>query len=120
MRAVAPGGLVPGLAVGGDDLVIGQDHVTLLLIAEGKLPPSRGRRRLCFLPPRLSNLPSAGGAPGAWRLGGRRRWCVVDTRSEEHTSEIQSLMRNSYAVFCLKKTNSCKDIELIASQHKRV
>src|SRR3546814_6617894 len=25
------------------------------------------------------------------------------TRSEEHTSELQSLMRNSYAVFCLKK-----------------
>src|SRR3546814_8928171 len=31
---------------------------------------------------------------------------VVDrlvSRSEEHTSELQSLMRNSYAVFCLKK-----------------
>src|SRR3546814_8205173 len=27
-------------------------------------------------------------------------------RSEEHTSELQSLMRNSYAVFCLKKKNS--------------
>src|SRR3546814_2124279 len=27
------------------------------------------------------------------------------TRSEEHTSELQSLMRISYAVFCLKKTN---------------
>src|SRR3546814_739824 len=27
----------------------------------------------------------------------------VATRSEEHTSELQSLMRNSYAVFCLKK-----------------
>src|SRR3546814_10418204 len=26
------------------------------------------------------------------------------TRSEEHTSELQSLMRNSYAVFCLKTT----------------
>src|SRR3546814_8752636 len=26
-------------------------------------------------------------------------------RSEEHTSELQSLMRNSYAVFCLQKTN---------------
>src|SRR3546814_4271542 len=25
------------------------------------------------------------------------------TRSEEHTSELQSLMRNSYAVFCLQK-----------------
>src|SRR3546814_6237929 len=27
----------------------------------------------------------------------------VAERSEEHTSELQSLMRNSYAVFCLKK-----------------
>src|SRR3546814_5615058 len=29
--------------------------------------------------------------------------CVVILRSEEHTSELQSLMRISYAVFCLKK-----------------
>src|SRR3546814_3390522 len=29
----------------------------------------------------------------------------VDHRSEEHTSELQSLMRSSYAVFCLKKKN---------------
>src|SRR3546814_6618106 len=28
---------------------------------------------------------------------------VLDCRSEEHTSELQSLMRISYAVFCLKK-----------------
>src|SRR3546814_7813933 len=28
---------------------------------------------------------------------------TFDARSEEHTSELQSLMRNSYAVFCLKK-----------------
>src|SRR3546814_1185614 len=28
------------------------------------------------------------------------------TRSEEHTSELQSLMRTSYAVFCLKKKNT--------------
>src|SRR3546814_2031328 len=28
--------------------------------------------------------------------------CCRSTRSEEHTSELQSLMRNSYAVFCLK------------------
>src|SRR3546814_7582441 len=33
------------------------------------------------------------GAPSAWR------------RSEEHTSELQSLMRISYAAFCLKKKN---------------
>src|SRR3546814_1275285 len=29
----------------------------------------------------------------------------AEGRSEEHTSELQSLMRISYAVFCLKKTN---------------
>src|SRR3546814_7352524 len=29
--------------------------------------------------------------------------CATSTRSEEHTSELQSLMRISYAVFCLKK-----------------
>src|SRR3546814_10070936 len=35
------------------------------------------------------------------------RWsvCLLALRSEEHTSELQSLMRNSYAVFCLKKTH---------------
>src|SRR3546814_10905166 len=31
-------------------------------------------------------------------------------RSEEHTSELQSLMRNSYAVFCLKKKNNTTQI----------
>src|SRR3546814_7414760 len=30
---------------------------------------------------------------------------VINKRSEEHTSELQSLMRISYAVFCLKKKN---------------
>src|SRR3546814_10851897 len=34
-----------------------------------------------------------------------RRLGAARSRSEEHTSELQSLMRISYAVFCLKKTN---------------
>src|SRR3546814_5497920 len=33
------------------------------------------------------------------------------TRSEEHTSELQSLMRISYAVFCLKKTKQNNNIQ---------
>src|SRR3546814_8638376 len=33
-------------------------------------------------------------------------WYYTQQRSEEHTSELQSLMRNSYAVFCLKKKTS--------------
>src|SRR3546814_1213506 len=42
--------------------------------------------------------------PERWRddVG---RWHAV-TRSEEHTSELQSLMRISYAVFCLNKKNT--------------
>src|SRR3546814_2012239 len=33
------------------------------------------------------------------------RFVLPEGRSEEHTSELQSLMRISYAVFCLKKKN---------------
>src|SRR3546814_4015027 len=40
---------------------------------------------------------------GSWPPAG------ADPRSEEHTSELQSLMRISYAVFCLKKKNQHKD-----------
>src|SRR3546814_1216362 len=49
-----------------------------------------------------------------WRDRGRERTDVgaVASRSEEHTSELQSLMRISYAVFCLKK----KIIEHIQQQ----
>src|SRR3546814_4671712 len=37
----------------------------------------------------------------------RRNWTAGQrVRSEEHTSELQSLMRISYAVFCLKKKNT--------------
>src|SRR3546814_1114537 len=37
--------------------------------------------------------------------GGLQSPVVARRRSEEHTSELQSLMRISYAVFCLKKKN---------------
>src|SRR3546814_3535247 len=37
---------------------------------------------------------------------------TVRQRSEEHTSELQSLMRISYAVFCLKKTKETRYITL--------
>src|SRR3546814_10339012 len=42
-------------------------------------------------------------------LDGDEALAVVD-RSEEHTSELQSLMRNSYAVFCLKKKQKNKSL----------
>src|SRR3546814_2572837 len=39
--------------------------------------------------------------------------CVIIGRSEEHTSELQSLMRISYAVFCLTKNNRKKTMNNI-------
>src|SRR3546814_5678387 len=43
-------------------------------------------------------------AAAAYRAGVE----ITDERSEEHTSELQSLMRISYAVFCLKKKKTTK------------
>src|SRR3546814_5872418 len=47
--------------------------------------------------------PSAQGRPAGRPMPRQRR--KSQHRSEEHTSELQSLMRISYAVFCLKKKN---------------
>src|SRR3546814_6977232 len=49
---------------------------------------------------------------GAWPDDARR---LEGARSEEHTSELQSLMRISYAVFCLKKKYQTVDIDDYAS-----
>src|SRR3546814_4087380 len=49
---------------------------------------------------------------------------TVIRRSEEHTSELQSLMRHSYAVFCLKKkkcnTNTHKDNNTLNNVYKNI
>src|SRR3546814_7429517 len=52
------------------------------------------------------NIRATGGNPGSPRIregGLAPGTCRQYERSEEHTSELQSLMRNSYAVFCLTK-----------------
>src|SRR3546814_4981602 len=56
--------------------------------------PARSRCR----PVRRPRSTDGGGTPIAAARAAHR-----PCRSEEHTSELQSLMRNSYAVFCLKK-----------------
>src|SRR3546814_1128975 len=53
--------------------------------------------------------PSCGSDLKALRTTARRDgsdYVINGQRSEEHTSELQSLMRISYAVFCLKKKNT--------------
>src|SRR3546814_8572063 len=55
-----------------------------------------------FVRPAIAGVPSQ----HAGHFGRRKNSC--SDRSEEHTSELQSLMRISYAVFCLKKKNNEK------------
>src|SRR3546814_1928045 len=45
-------------------------------------------------------------------------FAIVIARSEEHTSELQSLMRISYAVFCLKKKKNKKTKKQYRDKHK--
>src|SRR3546814_3276119 len=45
---------------------------------------------------------------GVFVVGFSSIFTAINFRSEEHTSELQSLMRSSYAVFCLKKKKKTK------------
>src|SRR3546814_3874281 len=74
--------------------------------------PYRGQEKGSGEPLPLSSRSWASQLPCGAKdvLSTRRLFC----RSEEHTSELQSLMRISYAVFCLKKKNN---ISNITSQH---
>src|SRR3546814_19161285 len=67
-----------------------------------------GRLARCF-----RELPAVGPDPDRWHCAGHDQFCTAPygiqndaadlVRSEEHTSELQSLIRISYAAFCLKK-----------------
>src|SRR3546814_9135414 len=48
---------------------------------------------------------------------GIRSSALTDSRSEEHTSELQSLMRISYAVFCLKKNKKTNNKDITFQRH---
>src|SRR3546814_10462541 len=63
--------------------------------------PRTPARRSCRRASNDNRGRTAPRSPAATRRRSRR-----DRRSEEHTSELQSLMRISYAVFCLKKTKT--------------
>src|SRR3546814_1391929 len=84
-------------------------------LVPGTPPLARDRRRQ---PQPRAGHGRAGTAWRAVRMARRRRRgrprLARQARSEEHTSELQSLMRISYAVFCLKKKkNTNKQLRLI-------
>src|SRR3546814_2762958 len=61
--------------------------------------------RLSRIAPHLAAPASAFFGPLSLHRARPARLSGLVERSEEHTSELQSLMRTSYAVFCLKKQN---------------
>src|SRR3546814_5010174 len=103
----------------------------------------RGRRDPCRAISRAAGkeMPRATGRTGGRRNHGRgprglrgartgggnrlsrredRKSRLFQSRSEEHTSELQSLMRISYAVFCLKKKNTTKIYKKQTSLYEKI
>src|SRR3546814_2240312 len=92
---------------------------TTLFRSQGKRRLARGQGRDARAPaPDGETLGQTGGGGRACRAHqpdpflGRAALRARDrSRSEEHTSELQSLMRISYAVFCLKKKTQTQDTQ---------
>src|SRR3546814_4528254 len=84
---------------------LGQEHAAALLQPAGGAGPGlgEGRRRRVARPGNRHQRHAAADRHGVPIL---QPVSAHDRRSEEHTSELQSLMRISYAVFCLKKTKN--------------
>src|SRR3546814_4440531 len=84
------------------EMVVGGRHRSRSSMSTTKVTPSSSRV-------------SSKASRSAWiSLGGDLS--AFAARSEEHTSELQSLMRNSYAVFCLqqkKKTQDAREFKSI-------
>src|SRR3546814_4394784 len=85
---------------------------TRLLLAGYFSSMRAGRMGRCTrLPPQLGQLPaSTPMAQSRQKVHSKVQIMAVLLRSEEHTSELQSLMRISYAVFCWKKNIKVKHL----------
>src|SRR3546814_3914288 len=89
-----------------DDSLAGGQPDDRVVRGRERLEPQRRdeRRILCASPRRcVCRRGLVHAASSSWRCGLTSYSMSCSLRSEEHTSELQSLMRISYAVFCLKK-----------------
>src|SRR3546814_5957018 len=89
------------------DTDLGDELRRAIAIAPRRLhrQSERAARRAVFGPARIVRLAADTAEQRPFRSDDRK-----PKRSEEHTSELQSLMRISYAVFCLKKNKNNNDI----------
>src|SRR3546814_10785146 len=89
---------------------VGMAVVAALVLGLMAVPASANK-----MPSKHPDIKDAGVLQGTATVGKNRTGCANDgsgvvagdgLRSEEHTSELQSLMRISYAVFCLEKNKN--------------
>src|SRR3546814_9667760 len=96
------GWLEGGLASGYEKFVMDTDQLGMMQKLSGGVDLSENGQA-------LDAIREVG--PGSHFLGCAHTQANFETRSEEHTSELQSLMRISYAVFSLKKKHNQLTIE---------
>src|SRR3546814_7018407 len=92
-------------------LLIADDRMAAMALSDGsRLPIALGRDYALHSPPASDGIFHPKIILQLGRETGRA--FVSSARSEEHTSELQSLMRNSYAVFCLTKKITTTNTQL--------
>src|SRR3546814_4257699 len=106
---------------GSMDLSVGDNAFGECATVEGFPPARRDHLKRCGMSPGAEQFPRTRCATAGQKAFGEARLVLQfltaecpqasdrrrdEERSEEHTSELQSLMRLSYAVFCLKKKNT--------------
>src|SRR3546814_9870577 len=89
----------------------GIDHLRLGLNLDQVIAQARTRLR-------LTDRDNFLHAQTRHRIDGR--WMLHRLRSEEHTSELQSLMRISYAVFCLQKKKNNEELFTLTAKSTSV
>src|SRR3546814_2671394 len=82
--------------------------------------PGRSRRRALTMRQAATAHPMARSFRQCPAASYRSRSRMVKKRSEEHTSELQSLMRSSYAVFCLKTKSKKNQSAAVARTKQRL
>src|SRR3546814_10778184 len=102
----ADGPLIPVLAVVGVGLIGGSAALALRQAGQVGRVLGVGRNAQSLARAQELGLIDAAATPQEAAAQADLVLLATPVRSEEHTSELQSLMRISYAVFCLKKKNN--------------
>src|SRR3546814_1457963 len=90
------------------DAILGRGSDAFTRTVCGKLIVNTGTAPPAWSACLAAQVAEAGGRYVEAPVSGSRQQAQERRRSEEHTSELQSLMRISYAVFCLKKKNDTR------------